>query len=74
MANSQELTKFIVWAPDHTDAEAPARRRAVQPKHFEGIHQLIKDGTLRKHRTARPQALGSSSDVVYMAQVPVEAF
>jgi uncharacterized protein YciI len=39
--------QFLVLAYDGTDAEAPARRRAVRGIHFEGIKPMVERGELR---------------------------
>ncbi|KAG8213748.1 hypothetical protein J3R82DRAFT_10454 [Butyriboletus roseoflavus] len=38
---------YLVWAPDHTDDEALARRMAVRPKHFISANKYIKQGILK---------------------------
>ncbi|KAI0343502.1 hypothetical protein BDW22DRAFT_1328402 [Trametopsis cervina] len=38
---------FVLYAPDHTDADAPSRRLAVRPKHIEAGKQLYADGVHR---------------------------
>lgn len=48
MAHNQPLTKFVLWAPDHTDADAIERRLSVQSSHLKVIDKLIKDGIVRK--------------------------
>ncbi|KAH0827558.1 hypothetical protein J3R83DRAFT_4279 [Lanmaoa asiatica] len=52
MAENQQLTKFVVWAPDYTDASTLEKRLAVRPSHLETIHRLSKEGTIRKHQVA----------------------
>ncbi len=37
---------FVLLAPDHTDAEAPARRLATRPAHLEAIDRQIALGTM----------------------------
>lgn len=37
---------FVLIAPDHTDAEAPARRLAARPAHLEAIDRQIALGHL----------------------------
>ncbi|KAF8558003.1 hypothetical protein OG21DRAFT_81701 [Imleria badia] len=47
MATSQDLIKFVVWAPDYGDAGAQERRFAVRPRHLENAHRLTKEGVIR---------------------------
>lgn len=37
---------YLVWAPDHTDDGALARRMAVRPSHFVTANKHIKQGIL----------------------------
>ncbi|KAF9585145.1 hypothetical protein BGW38_003718 [Lunasporangiospora selenospora] len=48
-ASAAALAKkqFVVIAYDYTDAEAPARRQSVRPKHLEGARELKKSGALQ---------------------------
>ncbi|OCH93470.1 hypothetical protein OBBRIDRAFT_790176 [Obba rivulosa] len=39
--------KFLVYAPDYTDAEAFQRRLSVRPKHIEGAQKLVADGVIK---------------------------
>lgn len=74
MATNQDLAKFVVWAPD---AGADERRLAVRPRHLENVHQLAKEGIVRKpitwrsdvHEHARPDG-----DVMEHTQVSAEPF
>lgn len=40
------MPQFLVLAYDGTDAEAPARRRAVRPAHFAGIPEMVEKGEI----------------------------
>ena len=38
------MAQFLVLAYDGTDAGAPERRKAVRPRHFEGIKPMVQKG------------------------------
>ena len=40
------MAQFLVLAYDGTDAEAPARRKAARPAHFEGIKSMVAKGEI----------------------------
>ncbi|HMK68618.1 MAG TPA: YciI family protein [Stellaceae bacterium] len=40
------MAQFLVLAYDATDAEAPARRKAARPAHFEGIKPMVAKGEI----------------------------
>lgn len=40
------MAQFLVIAHDGTDAEAPARRQAARPAHFEGIKGMVERGEI----------------------------
>ncbi|KAJ8596359.1 hypothetical protein M405DRAFT_805492 [Rhizopogon salebrosus TDB-379] len=44
---SVKMHQYMVWAPDHTDEGALARRLAVRHKHLVGINKIIKQGVLK---------------------------
>ena len=41
------MAQFLILAYDGTDNDAPARRRAARPAHFEGIKPMVERGELR---------------------------
>jgi uncharacterized protein YciI len=41
------MPQYLVLAYDGTDAQAPARRRAVRPAHFDQIRARVEKGQLR---------------------------
>jgi uncharacterized protein YciI len=41
------MPQYLVLAYDGTDADAPARRRAVRGAHFAGIKPMVERGELR---------------------------
>ena len=41
------MAQFLILAYDGTDKDAPARRRAARPAHFEGIKPMVERGELR---------------------------
>ncbi|KAL4074316.1 hypothetical protein J3A83DRAFT_4091433 [Scleroderma citrinum] len=44
---SDELTQFVLWAPDYIDDGALSRRMAVRAVHLENANKLIQQGILR---------------------------
>jgi uncharacterized protein YciI len=40
------MAQFLVLAYDGTDAGAPERRKAVRPRHFEGIKPMVEKGEI----------------------------
>lgn len=40
------MAQFLVLAYDGTDAGAPERRKAVRPRHFEGIKPMVEQGEI----------------------------
>lgn len=40
------MAQFLVLAYDGTDREAPARRKAARPQHFEGIKSMVAKGEI----------------------------
>jgi hypothetical protein len=40
------MPQFMIVAHDGTDADAPARRLAARPAHFEGIKDIVAKGNL----------------------------
>ena len=36
--------QYVIHAYDHTDADAPKRRMAIRPAHFDYVRQLKADG------------------------------
>ncbi|MGH7058397.1 MAG: YciI family protein [Acetobacteraceae bacterium] len=41
------MATFLVLAHDGTDADAPARRKAARPQHFDGVEAMVKKGEIR---------------------------
>jgi uncharacterized protein YciI len=41
------MPQFLLLAYDGSDAQAPERRRAARPAHFEGIKPMVANGELR---------------------------
>ncbi|KAF8441437.1 hypothetical protein L210DRAFT_3398717 [Boletus edulis BED1] len=46
-ASAPRSNTYLVWAPDHTDGGALARRMAVRPRHFVTANKHIKQGILK---------------------------
>jgi hypothetical protein len=55
---SVKMHQYMVWAPDHTDEGALARRLAVRHKHLVGINKIIKQGVLSQSAILFPQLSG----------------
>jgi uncharacterized protein YciI len=54
------MAQFLVIAYDATDAEAPARRKAARPAHFEGIKPMVARGEI----VVGGALLGEAGDMV----------
>jgi hypothetical protein len=54
------MAQFLVTAYDATDAEAPARRKAARPAHFEGIKPMVARGEI----VVGGALLGEAGDMV----------
>ncbi|OJA10532.1 hypothetical protein AZE42_01693 [Rhizopogon vesiculosus] len=46
-STSVKIHPYMVWAPDHTDEGALARRLAVRQQHLVGVNKITKQGVLR---------------------------
>jgi uncharacterized protein YciI len=66
------MAQFLVTAYDATDAEAPARRKAARPAHFEGIKPMVARGEIVAGAALLGEGGGMVGSVV-LAEFPSRA-
>ncbi|MGH7068902.1 MAG: YciI family protein [Acetobacteraceae bacterium] len=66
------MAQFLVLAYDGTDKDAPGRRRAARPAHFDGIRPMVERGELRAAGAILDDAGGMVGSVVF-AEFPSRA-